>query len=232
MNDWNTSRRGRGSRTGFTLIELLVSIAIIALLASLLLPALSKAKESARATKCLSNMRQIGLGTMLYADENQDEFPRSQHSAFTHGQLVWGRAIAPQLARSGGGWTDLLHGIYRCPGDRRTNGWSYGMNVYLELGPDDDYVGKPRTWRRTTSIPEPAGTIIFAESSSLADHIMPHFWASISDSIDLASNRHAGRANYTFADGHAQRLRLEATFNPTGSLDLWNPLTAEQSSTP
>jgi prepilin-type processing-associated H-X9-DG protein len=61
---------------------------------------------------------------------------------------------------------------------------------------------------------------------------MPHFWASISDSIDLASNRHAGRANYTFADGHAQRLRLEATFNPTGSLDLWNPLTAEQSSTP
>lgn len=217
---------GGALRAGFTLVELLVTIAIIALLASLLLPGLSKAKESARATKCLSNMRQVGLGTLLYADENNDEFPRSQHSAFTHGQLVWGRAIAPQLARSTGDWTNLLGGVYLCPSNRRTNGWSYGLNVYLELGPDDDYLGKPRTWRRTTSLPQTSATILFAESASLADHIMPHFWTSASDAVDVAFGLHGGKAHYTFSDGHSERLKLDSTFNPAQSRDLWNPLTA------
>ena len=221
------SSRAAPEHSAFTLIELLVTIAIIALLASLLLPALSKAKQTARATKCLGNMRQIGIATLLYTDENNEEFPRSQHSAFTHHQLVWGRAIAPQLARSASDWTNLLRGIYFCPGDRRTNGWSYGLNVYFELGPDDDYIGKPRTWRRTTSVPQPANTILHGEGASLADHIMPHFWTSASDASDVASDRHGGRANYTFADGHSERLRFTETFNPVKSRDQWNPFLAQ-----
>ena len=89
----------------FTLIELLVVIAIIAILASLLLPAVGRAKSAARSTQCLGQLRQVGLAIGLYADEHDDEFPRSQHSAFAHGQLPWGRAIAANL-----GWNVISLG--------------------------------------------------------------------------------------------------------------------------
>src|SRR5258706_6346871 len=65
----------RRASAAFTLIELLVVIAIIAILASLLLPALSSAKEAAKVTKCLSNQRQIGIAFQMYRDENNTKFP-------------------------------------------------------------------------------------------------------------------------------------------------------------
>jgi prepilin-type N-terminal cleavage/methylation domain-containing protein/prepilin-type processing-associated H-X9-DG protein len=216
-------RAGPGARGAFTLIELLVVIAIIALLAALMLPALARAREKARQTVCLGQFRQISFGTRLYADDNSDEFPRSQHSAFTHGQQPWGRALAPYLGARGTTWTNLLAGLYHCPSDRRTTPWSYGLNVYFELGPDDDYRGKPQTWRRVTQVPRPERTILFAENASGADHIMPNFWTSASDAVDVASRRHGARANYSFVDGHAEARDFKTIYDPARQLDCWHP---------
>src|SRR5262245_41431729 len=72
-------------KTGFTLIELLVVIAIIAILASLLLPTLGKAKARAQGIKCLSNMKQMQLAWLMYADENNDRVPPNDAWSTTSG---------------------------------------------------------------------------------------------------------------------------------------------------
>jgi prepilin-type processing-associated H-X9-DG protein len=203
-----------------------VVIAIVAVLASLLLPALSRAREAARATQCLSQLRQVGLAVGLYADDHDDLFPRTQHSAFTHGQRPWGRAIAPYLGQpsESPAWTNLLRSIYRCPSDRRPGPWSYGQNVYFELDPSaDDYIGSPATWRRRSDVPSPPLTPVHAETAGGADHIMPHFWLSPEDATDVAPSRHRDRSNYTFADGHAASARFDATYSPKVGRDRWNP---------
>jgi prepilin-type N-terminal cleavage/methylation domain-containing protein/prepilin-type processing-associated H-X9-DG protein len=211
---------------GFTLIELLVVIAIIAVLAGLLLPALARAKASARSIQCLSQMRQLGLAVHLYAEDHGDEFPRSQHSAFAHAQLTWGRALASYLGADSHTWTNLLRAVYRCPADRRTDGWSYGLNVYFELGPDDDYEGKPQTWPRLGSVPRPSATVLFAENASGADHLMPNFWTGPEDTLEVAFRRHGRKSNYTFVDGHAESRHFRTIYNPAEHVDQWHPMHA------
>jgi len=219
----NSGRSPAARPDGFTLIELLVVIAIIAVLSGLVLPTLFTARKSAQAVSCLNQMRQIGIAAMLYADGNNDSFPRSQHSAFAHGELVWSRSVAGNLGSSSTEWKTLMNNIYHCPRDLRTDKLSYGINVYLELGPEDDYPGYPQTWRQRSDLPNPSATILFAENNSEADHIMPNFWSSPADAVDCAYDRHDGKANYVFADGHAESRTFNTVYDPAKNIDAWHP---------
>ena len=111
-------RKDPSSRMAFTLVELLVVIGIIALLISILLPALSKAREQANRVGCLSNMRQIGIAFLGYLHDNKDRFPRPAVNNTDEDWIYWqpGRKLADsRIAPYAGG--SFLPKLFRCPSD-------------------------------------------------------------------------------------------------------------------
>ena len=204
-------------KRAFTLIELLVVIAIIAILAALLLPALAQAKQRAKSVQCLNNLRQLGLATVMYSDENDDKLPSSSH---VPGEVSWVASLPPMLsykvtATSLGAATN----IYLCPVEKRGSPrlYSYAVNDFLikliTLPSNPNPIGQ------RTAVPNPSDTLWMTESSEdllNQDHF--HFAGNPVDGDGYAPNaffsqvmvqRHLGAANYLYLDGHVQAIKWE-----------------------
>src|SRR5437899_1740782 len=133
------------NQRAFTLIELLVVIAIIAILASLLLPALARAKQKANATKCLSNEKQIALGYLLYASDHSEYLPLAAHEGDA-APCQWFFEISPYIGKQTVSYTNLVAkaNVVACPSAKLENAFpsntpaaqaygGYGQN-YIYLG--------------------------------------------------------------------------------------------------
>jgi prepilin-type N-terminal cleavage/methylation domain-containing protein/prepilin-type processing-associated H-X9-DG protein len=208
-------KRGHLHPKAFTLIELLVVIAIIAILAALLLPALSNAKEKGRRIACLNNVKQLQTSWHMYIEDNNELLPENRtdgigpfYSSPTNSWII-GNAIrdtAPTGLRNGVLYAySKNHEVYHCPSDRstanNTNGLrlrSYSMDDLLN-GNNADVIKKSVQLKRPTDV------FVFLDEheKSIDDGEFAIYREPDSRWLNLPSDRHSQGANLTYADGHA-----------------------------
>ncbi|MBT7302380.1 MAG: type II secretion system protein [Victivallales bacterium] len=223
----------------FTLIELLVVIAIIAILASMLLPALAKAREKARQASCMSNLKQHGLGTLMYADDNGERLPCSVVADAGSPGYVYGNRRYPQESIMPY-VTD--RNVMVCPSDPSpfSSGaggaiapklyTSYGINTTpLQGESPSSIVTIGMCGRPLSIIKQPSSKIMWTDtesiySSGVATSSLTGDGNGFGDDVDKAAyNFHGRMLEVTWLDGHVTREKAGRTVAPWTSFvtDLW-----------
>ncbi|MDB6040705.1 MAG: xcpT 2 [Verrucomicrobiales bacterium] len=236
MDCMNCSNRSRifSRRDGFTLIELLVVIAIIAILAGMLLPALSRAKSKAKGISCLNNIKQLTLCTHLYASDNDDKVVPNllgDTNAWIGGNVsaLPGATNVLDIKR-GRLWPyNQTLDIYRCPADQipvqgkpvqRVRSYSLNGMMGLNTAGIDVHIGIKENIRFSdVKDPNPSAANMFVDEQSGStpdtDSIDDGYFAvdlTVKDWRNPPASRHGNAGQVSFSDGHAEIWRwLEPT---------------------
>jgi len=194
-------------RAAFTLIELLVVIAIIAILMAILMPALNRAKEQGRRAACLNNLRQLMLGWIFYADDNDDKIVNA-NTGRNDAWAIWRGQGASQQQQLDGLRSGLLYRycpdvkLYKCPTGIRGE-----FVTYAVVDAMNGYDGMPGTKElmvyRRIKISRPDARIVFLDEGRLS----PNSWTIWYDQErwwDQITARHGDGTNFSFADGRSE----------------------------
>ena len=213
-------------KKGFTLIELLVVIAIIALLLSILMPALSKVKESAKRVYCVSNTKQLMIGWFLYAEDNGGKivhsFNTDEYRNGYFGWKPWVSSAAPVKTQLADLEKSALYpylgensGVFRCPTQKKNVRSSYSishaMNGFPAWSPGSDWCPGAPYIIKTSDIKSPSGRIVFVDEYDLGGNSWG-LWYARAAWMDRPPMQHSGGTTFSFADGHGEYWKWKDEF--------------------